>query len=538
MKRKAIYLILLLISLVSFVSCHGSLGEVESLILPEEFDETKEYNISFWAKNDGNTEQVRVYNEAIQRFESIYPNINVEIRHFNSYPDIYRDVLINIGTNTTPNVCIAYPDHVATYKQGNNIVVDLTKLFDHPSYGLGGKDIKYNSVSKNEIYDKFLKEGIIEDSYYTLPFMRSSEALYINKNYVEALGHEVPDVVTWEWLWNISIEALERKGDGTLPFQTTNDVLYPMIYKSTDNMCITMCKQMGIPISTENSEVLLFSEETKNLLLDLGSKGRYEITNKTTGETKYESLFTTFTKVSYPGNFYNRWECLFAIDSTAGATWLGTNATSQDSASGKDETKPDFETVVRPVPQVDADNPQMISQGPSICLFNKKDPQEVVASWIFAQFMLTDEVQLGYTKTEGYLPVTSRTTESEAFKAYLLDENEYVVKRDATKLVLDNIENTFISPVFNGSSDVRDAGAYLIEGVCGNNVRYKTPNEINTLYTKCIEKYSLQDLIDGHARVPSKTISKEATILLSVLLATWIGLGAYVIYEKIIKKKK
>ena len=161
-------------------------------------------------------------------------------------------------------------------------------------------------------------------------------------------------------MWNISIEALERKGDGTLPFQTTNDVLYPMIYKSTDNMYITMCKQMGIPISTENSEVLLFSEETKNLLLDLGSKGRYEITNKTTGETKYESLFTTFTKVSYPGNFYNRWECLFAIDSTAGATWLGTNATSQDSASGKDETKPDFETDVRPVPQVDADNPQMI----------------------------------------------------------------------------------------------------------------------------------------------------------------------------------
>lgn len=535
--KRFLGLMLIIINICLLCSCHGSLGEME-LILPDEFDETQEYNISFWAKNDGNTEQVKVYNDAIARFEKIYPNIHVEIRHFNSYPDIYRDVLVNIATKTTPNVCIAYPDHVATYKEGNNMVVDLNNLLEHPSYGLGGKDLKFDAVSKNEIYEKFLLEGKVKDSYYTLPFMRSSEAVYINKDYVEALGHTIPDILTWEWMWNICIEALERKGDGTLPFQTPEDVLYPMIYKSTDNMYITMCKQMGIPISTADEEVLLFSEETKQLLLDLGNKGRYEITNKATGEKSFESLFNTFTKVSYPGNFFNRWECLFAIDSTAGATWLGVDATSSDSASGADESKPKFETVVRSVPQVDVNNPKMISQGPSICVFNKQNPQEVVASWIFAQFMLTDEVQLGYTKTEGYLPVTSRATESLAFKEYLNDDNEYKVKRDATKLVLDNIDNTFISPVFNGSSDVRDAGAYLIEGVCGNNTRYKTYNELATLYQRCIEKYSLQDLLEGNGRVVKHSISKESIVLLSVLGGTWVLLGAYVVYDKILKKKR
>lgn len=538
MKKKIISLILLLIVLVSLGSCHKGTGRLAALNLPEEFDETREYNISFWAKNDGNTEQVKVYDDAIARFESIYPNINVEIRHFNSYPDIYRDVLVNIGTETTPNVCIAYPDHVATYKEGNNIVVNLTGLLEHPSYGLGGKDIKFDSVSRDDIYEKFLNEGIIEDLYYTLPFMRSSEAVYINKDYVEALGYDIPDILTWDWMWEVCETALERKGDGTLPFQKTTDVLYPMIYKSTDNMYITMCKQMGIPISTADEEVLLFSEETKELLLDLGGKGRHEITNITTNTKKYESLFTTFTKVSYPGNFFNRWECLFAIDSTAGATWLGTGATSSDSASGADKNKPNFETVVRTVPQVDVNNPQMISQGPSICLFNKEDPQEVIASWIFAQFMLTDEIQLGYTKTEGYLPVTKSATESDAFKAYLNNEKEYVVKREATKLVLDNIENTFISPVFNGSSDIRDAGAYLVEGVCGNNKRYKTSEEIDELYQKCIEKYGLQELINKTTgNVERKPISKESIILLASLGIIWILLGAYVLNEKFIKKK-
>lgn len=539
MKKKMISLILLLIVLVSLASCHRGTNRLAALNLPEEFDETKQYDISFWAKNDGNTEQIAVYKDAIARFESYYPNIKVELRNFSSYPDIYKDVLVNIGTGTTPNVCIAYPDHVATYKEGNNIVVNLTPLFDHPNYGLGGKDIKYDSVSKDEIYENFLNEGIIEDLYYTLPFMRSTEAVYINKNYVEALGYNIPDVLTWEWLWEVCEQALIHKADGTLPFQKAEDVLYPMIYKSTDNMYITMCKQMGIPISTVDEEILLFNDQTKELLLDLGQKGRYEITNAATNETKYESLFTTFTKVSYPGNFFNRWECLFAIDSTAGATWLGVDATSSDAASGADKSKPSFETVVRPVPQTDVTNPQMISQGPSICLFNKEDPQEVVASWLFAQFMLTDEVQLGYTKTEGYLPVTSRTTESEAFISYLNDENEYNVKREATKIVLDNIENTFISPVFNGSSDVRDAGAYLVEGVCGNNKRYKTSEEIDKLYEKCIEKYGLQELINKTTgNVERKPISKESIILLVSLGIVWILLGSYVLNDKVIKKKR
>ena len=60
----------------------------------------------------------------------------------------------------------------------------MTGLLEHPSYGLDGKDIKFNSIPRDEIYAKFLNEGIIEDLYYTLPFMRSTEAVYINEEYL------------------------------------------------------------------------------------------------------------------------------------------------------------------------------------------------------------------------------------------------------------------------------------------------------------------------------------------------------------------
>lgn len=68
----------------------------------------------------------------------------------------------------------------------------------------------------------------------------------------------------------------------------------------------------------------------------------------------------------------------------------------------------DFETVVLPIPQFDTEHPRMISQGPSVCIFNKEDSQEVLASWLFTQYLLTNEVQIAYSETEGYVPLPPR----------------------------------------------------------------------------------------------------------------------------------
>lgn len=64
----------------------------------------------------------------------------------------------------------------------------------------------------------------------------------------------------------------------------------------------------------------------------------------------------------------------------------------------------EFETAVMPIPQFDPDHPQMISQGPSVCVFNKGDPQEVLASWLFTQYLLTNNVQIAYSETEATFP--------------------------------------------------------------------------------------------------------------------------------------
>lgn len=80
---------------------------------------------------------------------------------------------------------------------------------------------------------------------------------------------------------------------------------------------------------------------------------------------------------------------------------MGTNAPLVDIS---DDAVQEFDTEVMMIPQVDPEHPKMISQGPSVCVFNKQDPQEVLASWLFTQYLLTNEVQIAYSETEGYVP--------------------------------------------------------------------------------------------------------------------------------------
>ncbi len=510
--------------------CHGKKDGLEPFVIPEEFDTTKEYEITFWAKNDTNMTQVNIYKQTIADFEAIYPNITVNLRLYNDYGKIYNDVITNIATNTTPNVCITYPDHIATYLTGSNIVIPLDDLLADEAYGLGGSEIRFDAPTKEEIVPKFLEECSFGGHTYALPFMRSTEACYVNKTYVEALGYTLPDVLTWDFVWEVAEAATAQDEDGNY-LVNGQKVLIPFIYKSTDNMMITWLRQQNGEYSTDEGEILLFNETTRELL-------------ETAALHTQSGAFSTFKIDGYPANYLNAGQCIFAIDSTAGATWMGSDAPNVDIP---EENLVHFETAVMTIPQSNPDNPKMISQGPSVCVFNKKDPGEVLASWLFTQYLLTNEVQIAYSNTEGYLPVTSKAQDSAEYRDYLSREGEdndlyYDVKIQASRLLLDNIDNTFVTPVFNGSASLRDAAGQLIENVVKSVRRKQTVDEayLEKLYGNITSLYRL-DQIGGQVSTGKEDLGalpQTAVVLLTALGAAWVGIGIIFAAEKLKKRKK
>lgn len=523
MMKKILCFLIIALFICCLSSCHGTKKEVkknddikgteyETFVLPESFDTSKEYKITFFSKNDTNQTQKNVYIEAIDDFETLYPNIKVELINYYDYPSIYRDVLVNIPTNTTPNVCITYPDHVAAYKEGNNIIVQLDSLIKDENYGLNGKKLNYEPVG--EVVDKFLNECYYQDHLYCLPFMRSSEACYVNVDLVESLGFTMPEILTWDFVWSVC-----KKGKEVYP----NRDFIPLIYKSTDNMAIQLCKQYGIPYSDEEGHILIFNNQMTDLLMELSEYASIFDANK--------RLFDTFKRVSYPGNYFNKGKCIFAIDSTAGATWMGSYAPLSDIHSSDVAY---FNTKVYPIPQKNKDDISMISQGPSLCIFNKENRQEVLASWLFAQFLLSKKVQMGFSSTEGYLPVTKKVINDPDYLAYLNHEDDgstyyYGVKLEASKLVLNNIERTFITAVFNGSTLLRDAAGSLIEGMFDKNYSGNRENIVK-LYSELKTRYHFENLT-------KPKLSSTAIVLISALGVAWLGLISFGIVM-IVKIKK
>ena len=526
MKKGIALLLLLSLCVLLLPGCHGA-REKSVFTIPEQFDTSRSYEITFWAKNDTNVVQAEIYRQAIRDFETLYPNITVNMRLYTDYSRIYNDVITNIATNTTPNVCITYPDHIATYLTGADTVVPLDALMGHKAYGLGGSEVRFDSPKQSEIVPQFLKECSFTGHYYALPFMRSTEGCYINKTYVEKLGYEVPEALTWDFVWEVSEAATAKNADGT--FQVNGQkVMIPFIYKSTDNMMIQQLHQLGAGYSTGAGEVQLFNDTTKELLY-------------TVAEHVKSGAFSTFKISSYPANFLNAGQCIFAVDSTAGATWMGSHAPLLDISK---EQLVEFETAVRPVPQFDPANPSMISQGPSVCVFNKEDPQEVLASWLFTQYLLSNDVQIAYSCTEGYVPVTTKAQQDPAYQDYLSREGEdeeehYSVKLQAVKLLLSHLDDTFVTPVFNGSASVRSAAGQMIEEVAKSTKRKQTVDDayMEELFTEVTALYRLDQITGAEGKKDLGPLPGQSAILLAVLALCWLGIGGYTAAEYGRKRK-
>ena len=530
----------ILSTMLSLGSCHG-LVELPEFYINESFNPDDQIEITFWAKNENNKTQQAVYRKAVSDFQAIYPNIKVTMKLYSDYNQIYRDVLKNIRTQTTPNVCITYPDHIATYNTGKNVVAPLDELMNDEKWGLGSSELRFDAPTKEEIIPQFLNEGIIGGVQYAIPYMRSTEALYINADMVKDLGYdEIPEILTWDFVWEVSERAMalgkDENGNYVLNGQKT---LIPFIYKSTDNMMIQMLAQQNAGFSTDNGDVLIFNETTKEILNDVAE-------HTSTG------AFSTFGISSYPGNYLNAGQCIFAVDSTAGATWMGTDAPQIDIPEDK---LVEFDLALRAIPQYDVENPKMISQGPSICIFNKQNSNEVMASWLFVQYLLTNEVQIAYSQTEGYLPVTSKAHNDPVYQDYLSkagqpDDPEtglsyYKTKIEASKLLLNNLENTFITSVFNGSANLRNAAGELIEETA-KMVRRKgiesiTDDFMEATFSKMSTLYHLDEISVGDSnpvKLEFDGLPKESIIGISILGSVWMFIGVYFIIDLIKKNKK
>ena len=229
----------------------------------------------------------------------------------------------------------------------------------------------------------------------------------------------------------------------------------PLGYDSEANWFITMCEQLNSPYTSATGEHFLFNNETNRAFVkrfrDWYQKG-YLTTQNLYGS--YTSGLFTALEPNDEGMLIRSY---MSIGSSAGATH-------QRPAADNKGNYP-FEVGIATIPQVDAANPKVISQGPSICIFKKDNPQEVIASWLFVKFLVTNvEFQAEFSMASGYVPVIKSVSENETYKAFIdkADGGKYISALSA-KVCLEQEKAYYTSPAFNGSSEARSQVGQILQ---------------------------------------------------------------------------
>ena len=162
-------------------------------------------------------------------------------------------------------------------------------------------------------------------------------------------------------------------------------------------------------------------------------------------------------------------------------------ASSAEAEYQNDDGNCEFEVGIATVPQVDANNPKVISQGPSLCIFKKSNEAEVRASWLFVKFLTTNlNFQAEFGMISGYIPVLENVTDNAVYAAALEAADGYEgLPLLATKVALEQADAYYTSPAFNGSSAARDEVGKLIR-FCMTDPSCATPAGIKTAFEKAI----------------------------------------------------
>lgn len=442
---KKVFAIVLLLAIVVaslsvFVACGGNTTIGANFDVPEGGYDGSEVTIMFY-HTMGQT-LTPVLDSAIERFNKLYPNIHVEYDSVGGYDDVRDQIKTEINAGNQPNIAYCYPDHVALYNMSGAVVqldnlinseIEITRN-DGTTEVLGLTDAQIA-----DFIEGYYNEGKTfgDDFMYTLPMSKSTEVLYYNKTFFEENNLSVP--TTWD-----EMEALCRK------IKTIDPQSTPLGYDSEANWFITMCEQMGSGYtSSDPSNHFIFdNDQNKDFIKKIRTwfKDGLFTTQEIYG-TYTSGLFTDTTLKS---------RSYMSIGSSAGATHQRPDA----DANGKYP----FEVGIAPIPQLDKSNPKAISQGPSLCIFNKENSQEVVASWLFVKFLTTEiEFQAEFSKASGYIPVLKSVSSNAVYSEFINTADGYDnVAALSVKVGIEQQNSYYTSPAFNGSSKARDMVGELL----------------------------------------------------------------------------
>lgn len=441
--------------------------------------------VNSWGKNY----QPEIDN-LISKFQAENPNIQIDNIIEGGYDGIHTQTTSDIasGNGEYGDLVICYPDHVVDYIN-YGVAVDIQELIDDP-------DIGWTEDEKEDMIQGFLEEGrqYPVEGTYSLPYAKSTEALYYNADVIVGLDLSSVDAtingglplttdyidnLTWEEFLDKLCPAIEAYNNALPAAEKiirdggSGSITGICGYDSESNLFINLCEQYGYGYTSVNPQ-------TGKASLDFNNDNVIALLQKfnEAGKKNYLVPSSRIENNSYCSSFFTAQNLLFNIGSTAGVTH---------------EVSQNFDVNVTAIPGagIESGNKHVISQGPSLCILaHPEDGREIrkariEAAWKFYNFMTTSRNSARWAVTVGYLPVRTSSLSEEIYLENAdttgkPSKSEELLKAKNTQYSTIASANVFTSPVFRGSSTARTQVGGVMASVL-NSASTLSAQQIKTL---------------------------------------------------------
>lgn len=413
MKFKKLSALALSVALMTGCSNGGKSTSQEEIVT-----EIKEpVEITFWHAMNGNLE--KTLQDLTDKFMEENSNIKVNLQNQSSYPELQQKITATTASpKDLPTMTQAYPGWMLNSIE-EELVVDLKPYIENET-------LKFDNYE--DILEGFREATTRDGKIYGIPFNKSTDVIWYNKDLFKELNLEVP--TTYEEFANAAKTIKEKKGIVGAGF----DALHTYY--------TTFLKNEGVTFDSNLDVTGKESTKAVNYYLDGIKEGYFRIAG---------------TDMYLSGPFANETLGMY-VGSNAGETFV------KQGVDGK------FEIGVAPYPAKNS-----IQQGTDLYVFSSATAEQRTAAYEYLKFLTATENQITWAKESGYIPARQSAIDSEEYQnsESLIPS---VLSESSTKL--------YTNPSSRGADSAFQEANTVLEGILSDknsDVKSKLEEYKNTL---------------------------------------------------------
>ena len=378
---------------------------------------TEPVEITFWHAMNGELE--KTLQDLTDKFMKENSKIKVNLQNQSSYPELQQKITATTSSpKDLPTITQAYPGWMLNPME-EGLVEDLKPYIENET-------LKFDNYE--DILEGLRESTTIDGKIYGMPFNKSTEVIWYNKDLFEELNLEVP--TTYEEFANVAKTIKEKKGIVGAGFDSLN------------TFYTTFLKNEGVTFDSNIDVTGKESTKAANYYLDGIKEGYFRIAG---------------TDMYLSGPFSNEKIGMY-IGSTAGETFI------KQGVNGK------FEVGVAPYPAKNS-----IQQGTDLYVFSSSTAEQRTAAYEYLKFLTSTENQVTWAKESGYMPARQSAIDSEEYQNSdsLIPS---VLSKVSTKL--------FTNPLVRGADSAFQEANTVLESILSDknsDVKSKLKEYKNTL---------------------------------------------------------